>query len=112
MTNLEALQSIIGNYQFPDNTYIKALIDVSVMPNCLTLDPAQPYVAANIMTVDIAVAGLIKIVIINPDIKEGGYELSTADRAILMELRKDLLLKYGLTDELGYSTIKNASFLW
>lgn len=111
MTNLQALQSVIGgNYPFDANMYTKALIDASAIPGCLNLDPADDYSATNIKTVDLAIAGLIFTVILSPDIAEGGYKVSQSDKNALTTLRNQLLSKYGLTPVTG--SISNASNVW
>lgn len=111
ITNIEALQSVIGiNYPFNDNMYSKAFIDASILPGCLNLNPTDEYVSANAKTVDLCVAGLILTVILSPDIKEGGYSVTQADRQALLTLRSQLLAKYGISSGTGF--VNDASNVW
>lgn len=104
MTNLEALQSIIGiNYPFDPNMYQKALIDAN-------LDPTLTYISANGQAIDLCVVGLILTIIASPDVKEGGYTITVADRQALLTLRATLLAKYGISSGTGF--IKDASNIW
>lgn len=104
MTNLQALQSVIGvNYPFDTNMYLKALIDVNI-------DPAENYTGSNGKAIDLCVAGLIPTLIMACDIKEGGYSVTVADRNALNTLRKNLLAKYGISD--GSAVIRDGSNLW
>jgi hypothetical protein len=111
MTNIEALQSVIGiNYPFDANMFTKALIDASILPGCLTLVASDDYGALNVKTIDLAVAGLIMNVVASPDIAEGGLKLTQADRATLLQLRTTILNKYSLSESTGF--IKDASNVW
>jgi uncharacterized protein DUF6706 len=104
MTNLQALQSIIGvNYPFDANMYSKALIDQG-----LTEDGT--YSIDNVKAIDLAFAGLIQTVLVSPDIAEGGYKITQADRNTLEALRISILNKYGLAPSTGFVTDK--SNLW
>lgn len=96
MTNLEALQSIIGgNYPFDQNMYTKALIDQGILGT-------DTYSVNNVKAVDLACAGLIQVIIVSPDISEGSYKITVADRNALQKLRTSLLNKYGLAESTGF----------
>lgn len=111
MTNLQALQSVIGvNYPYDANMYSKALIDASAIPGCLTLAEGDEYVAANAKTIDLCVAGLVLTIISSPDVQEGGYKVTVADRQALLTLRNTLLAKYGIS--YGTAFINDASSVW
>lgn len=104
MTNLQALQSSIGiNYPFDANMYSKALIDQG-------LNEADPYTIQNVRGIDLAFAGLIQTVLVSPDIAEGGYKITQADRNALEALRISILNKYGLAPSTGFVT--DASNKW
>lgn len=104
MTNLQALQSIIGfNSNLPALLFEKALIDAG-------LSEMDIYSADNEMKIDICAAGLILVIVTAPDIKEGGYELTAGDRKDLLEVRGLLLGKYGLNT--GTAQINNVSNRW
>lgn len=104
MTNLTALQSVIGgNYPFDANMYEKALIDKNI-------NSADQYTATNEKPIDLCVVGLIPTLIAACDIKEGGYSVTVADRAALLSLRSLLLVKYGLSDNSAF--VKDASNVW
>jgi hypothetical protein len=90
MTNLEALQSIVGvNYPFGINTYNKALIDQG-------LNPSDDYSLSNSKSIDLAFAGVLITVITSVDIKEGGYQVTNADRDALIKVLNGIYNKYGM----------------
>lgn len=104
MTNLEALKSIIGgNYPFDNNMYSKALIDQGI-------SETDTYSILNIKPIDLAYAGLIQTLIVSPDIGEGSYKLTVADRADLIKIRTAILNKYGLSESTGF--VKDRSDIW
>ncbi len=104
MTNLEALQGIVGNnYPFNPNAFDKNLIDQG-------LNRSDIYTVANMKAVDLAAVGLINTLITSVDVSEGGYKITVGDRADLLKLRSSLLAKYGISD--GSATINDASDRW
>ena len=105
MTNLEALQSIIGiNYPLDANVFSKALIDQG-------LTESDTYSGGNVKSIDLAYAGVLQTIIVSPDIKEGGYSVTQADRNALIKLRSSILAKYGIPDG-SVGTITDKSYVW
>lgn len=97
MTNLEALQSVIGiNYPFDANMYEKAFIDASLYPGCVLLDMTMDYGPSSVKTTDLAIAELIKTILLAPDIEEGALKLTGAQKTALLSLRTSILGKYGI----------------
>lgn len=106
MTNLEALQSIIGvNYPFDTLTYQKALIDQG-------LNDSDSYSVANAKGIDLAFAGVLLTVITSVDIKEGGYAVTNADRDALIKILNAIYNKWGLPPLVGAPILRNASNKW
>lgn len=106
MTNLEALQSIAGiNYPMDANIYLKALIDNKIIST-------EDYVLENERSIDLCFAGILKTQITAVDIKEGGYQVTNADRNAMIEILNGIYAKYGLPLFTVGSKINNASNLW
>lgn len=106
MTNLQALQSIAGiNYPLDANIYLKALIDNSI-------DGTGMYVAENEKGIDLCFAGILKSQIVSVDIKEGGYQVTNADRNAMLTVLNGIYQKYGLPLFSLGPKIRNASNLW
>ena len=118
MTNLEALKATVGsNYPLDENTYLKGFIDAgSSKYNLLTLNPNDDYVPTNTKTVDVIAAGLLLVLLSNPQsIKEGGYEITKADRQAIIQTRAYLLGRWGIIPEENSALnpqLYNASFKW
>lgn len=106
MTNLEALQSVIGgNYPFDENAYQKNLLDNG-------LNASDAYSSANIKAIDICFAGMLLTVITSVDIKEGGYSVTNADRDALIKVMNGIYTKYGLPIFVGAAKLNDASNKW
>jgi type VI protein secretion system component Hcp len=104
MTTLQALQSKVGiNYPGLTDSALVYLIDSNI-------DPTAVYDSSYTKAIDLATAGLILTLCTGPDIKEGGYQVTQADRTAMMAVRSLILSKYGISD--GSATITNASNVW
>lgn len=90
MTNLEALQSVIGsNYPFDENIYQKALVDQDINPD-------DSYSSENKKGIDLAFAGILLSVIVSVDIQEGGYKVTNADRNALIKILNSIYQRWDL----------------
>ncbi|MBF9252482.1 hypothetical protein I2I11_04180 [Pontibacter sp. 172403-2] len=106
MTNLEAVKSTVGaNYPLDASVYIKAMIDAGIAPEGV-------YSKENAKAVDVCAAALILVLLASPDLREGSYQVTLADRTNLMNVRKALLSKYGLQTGTGPVISGAATYLW
>ena len=61
---------------------------------------SDTYVVGNLSNLELAQADLIYTLVSAPDITEGGYKISLADKKSLIELANGLYDKYGQTPPL------------
>jgi len=74
MTNLDALKAVVGIDGISDNSFQKALLDVSI-------DGTGTYNAANKKTLDTVAVELLKNILVQ-SVSEGGYSISYDRKAI------------------------------
>jgi hypothetical protein len=105
MTNLQALQAEL-NRSLPAMTLELALLKAG-------LDGADDYaVPDNIKPVEIALAGLIFTIALAPkSVRELDYQVTEHDLDEMLKLRRIIIIRYGLVDELAVQepTINGAS---
>ena len=104
MTNQEALLASI-NYPFDINKIKKVCIDRE-------LDLTGDY-GDDTQSFELAKADLIMLIVTTPNITEGGFTISVTEKQILINMAKEIYLKYNET--IPVSTIpkvSNKSYLW
>ncbi|TXK52386.1 hypothetical protein FVR03_01330 [Pontibacter qinzhouensis] len=106
MTNLEAVQSVVGaNYPLRETAYTKALIDAG-------LSPEGEYTIANRKSVDLCAAALILTLITSADIREGGYQVSISEKSVLLSIRSAILASHGVPDHTKPTINANPTYMW
>lgn len=85
MTNLEAIKGRL-NYPLSDNAFILALNDRGLTETA-TYSKGQAF--------DLAYADSITMLVTSPNISEGGYSVSLADKQTLIKLANGIYSKYG-----------------
>jgi len=106
MTNLEAVKGTVGlNYPLDASVYSKAMIDAAI-------EPEGVYSKENAKAVDVCAASLILTLLTSPDLREGGYQVTLADRTVLLNVRKALLSKHGIATGTGPVISGAATYLW
>lgn len=99
----EALAGRIG-YPIPDGSLEDALTDAGLVSTA-------NYDKSHSKTLDIAAAGLLLFVCTSPNISEGGYSISVADKAALLKVRSLYLSKWGISDD-SLPKIEDGTGLW
>ena len=100
MTNLEAITAKL-NYPLSENTFIVALEDRGVVSDGV-------YVTCEAF--DLAYADVIITLVTTPDIREGGYSISLADKKTLLSLADKIYTKYSVENPMS-SLKKKATFV-
>ena len=100
MTNLEAIRAKL-NYPLSENTYIVVLEDRGVVTDA---------VYATSESFDLAYADAITILITTPNITEGGYSISLAEKQNLLALAERIYTKYSVANPIS-SLKKKATFV-
>jgi len=90
MTNLEAIKGKLG-YPLSDNAFILALDDRG-LTSTDTYAKGQAF--------DLAYADAITTLITTPNVSEGGYSISLADKKNLIKLANGIYTKYGVASSL------------
>ena len=100
MTNLEAIQAKL-NYPLSENAFILALQDRGLYSD---------DVYAGGESFDLAYADAITTLVTAPDIKEGGFSATLADKKYLLNLADKIYTKYGVVNPTS-SLKKTATFV-
>lgn len=103
MTNLKVAEDLIGsNYPFDEDTFNTGLLVAGI-------DPGADFVPGK--SFDIAFASFIMFLTsAATKISEGGYTVEI-DPKNLLNLRKVLLAKWGISDNMG-ATLVDRTYLW
>lgn len=101
MTNLEAIKAKL-NYPLTENAFILALQDRG-------LSSAGIYAGGE--SFELAYADAITTLVTVPNITEGGYQISMADKTALMDLIDGIYTKYGIANPMKSSLKKTATFV-
>ncbi len=101
MTNLEAIRAKL-NYPLTENAFLLALQDRGLVG-------AGIYAGGE--SFDLAYADAITTLITAPNITEGGYQISMNDKAALMNLADGIYTKYSVSNPMGSSLKKTATFV-
>jgi len=102
MTNKEALQSMTEYYN--ENLLLKILIDHGVVTS-------GTYAAADERVIDLCAADLYGVLVGHPELKEGS-QLMKFNAGQLRSMRKEILKKYGLHDDVVKSYLDSGDSLW
>lgn len=100
MTNLEAIKAKL-NYPLSENAFILALQDRG-------LSSSEVYAASE--SFDLAYADTITTLVTAPNITEGGFQVSIADKTTLLSLAAGIYTKYGAVNPIS-SLKKTATFV-
>lgn len=109
MTNRGALLSKINISLSPDSVET-ALLEQDITPD----EDYNPKDKDNRRGIDLALASLILVISLSPkSVKELDYQITQHDIDQLLVLRKGILKRWGITDEMDNSaTITSVSDLW
>uniref|UniRef100_A0A6M3JWL0 Uncharacterized protein n=1 Tax=viral metagenome TaxID=1070528 RepID=A0A6M3JWL0_9ZZZZ len=100
MTNLEAIKAKL-NYPLSENAFILALEDRGIYSEGV-------YVSGE--SFDLAYADAITTLVTAPNIQEGGFTVSLADKTSLLNLADKIYTKYGVANPIS-SLKKTATFV-
>ena len=100
MTNLEAIKGRLG-YPLSENAFILALEDREL---------ASTDVYAKCQAFDLAYADAITTLVTIPEITEGGYKVSLADKTALLKLADGIYKSYDVVNPIR-SLKKTATFV-
>jgi hypothetical protein len=91
MTNFEALRAML-TYPVDDAMLTLALTNRGIAPTGLTEN--DTYTIGNKESVDLAYADILMLLVSSPNISEGGYSVSLADKASLKEVANGIYDRY------------------
>jgi hypothetical protein len=98
MTNFEALKAKVS-YPVSDNTIELALTNRGIPTTGITND--DTYVVANRKAVNLAYADVLMELVSAPNVSEGGYSVSLADRNVLVNTANGVYAMYGESSKSG-----------
>ena len=93
MTNLEAIQAKV-TYPLPTNSFILALTDNGLVST-------DTYSVANKKALELCQADLCLVLVTQPNITEGGYQVSINDKKVLTDMANKICSKYDLPSPFG-----------
>ena len=99
MTNLEAIKAKL-NYPLTENAFILALQDRGL---------ASAGIYAGGEAFDLAYADAITTLVTAPDVSEGGYQISMADKITLLSLAAGIYTKYSAVNPIPASSLKKTA---
>lgn len=94
MTVKEALQSKVS-YPINSGAYDMVLIEAGLNPDDI-YNPIE--VTDQKKKVDLCFAGLIDVILIAPDVSEGGYRVSNLAKKELLALQDKIFIQYGVAN--------------
>jgi hypothetical protein len=99
MTNLEAIKAKL-NYPLTDNAFILALQDRGL---------ASAGIYSSCESFDLAYADAITTLVTAPDVSEGGYRVSIAEKTNLLSLAAGIYTKYSAVNPIPVSSLKKTA---
>ena len=100
MTNLEAIKAKL-NYPLTDNAFILALQDRGL---------ASAGIYAGGESFDLAYADAITTLVTAPNVTEGGYQISLAEKTTLLNLAVGIYGRYGAVNPIdSFSSLKKTA---
>ncbi|HLD90559.1 MAG TPA: hypothetical protein VI911_06020 [Patescibacteria group bacterium] len=99
MTNLEAIKAKM-NYPLSENAFILALQDRGL---------ASAGIYSGGESFDLAYADAITTLVTVPNVVEGGYQVSLADKTTLLSLAAGIYTKYSAVNPIPASSLKKTA---